>query len=305
MNSSPLAAVFAALRQRGQLAFIPYQTAGFPTLADSLANLDRLAELGADVLELGIPFSDPMADGPTVQYTSQVALQQGVTLEAIIAALKQRNRGHEVGAGVPGSNSGAGAPARPSGGPLCPPTPGEVPAAIRERPGRSPAATCPIVMMSYVNVLMAYGRERLLADLPAAGVHGLIIPDLPHDEAEEWLAAARRHGVAIIFLVAPTSTDDRIREAAERSDAFLYAVSLTGTTGARDRLPEGLPTFLQRIRGVTDKPVVVGFGISKPEHVRELRGQADGVIVASRLLDAIRKQEDWARIARELQAATR
>jgi tryptophan synthase alpha chain len=248
---------FQTLRARNEMAFMPYQTAGFPTLDASLKNLGRLAEHGADLLEIGIPFSDPIADGPTIQYSSHVALENGVRLKDVIVALRQLD------------------------------------------------FPCPLVMMSYLNPLIAYGRERLFADLEAARVDGLIIPDLALEEADEWLGKARPHGISMIFLLAPTSTDERIARAAELTDGFLYAVSLTGTTGARHSLAAGLPEFLSRIRAMTDRPIVVGFGISSPEHVRALRGHADGVVVASRIIDAIRAGDEWTGLVKSLKAATR
>lgn len=248
---------FAKLRERGELAFMPYQTAGFPTLADSLANLRTLAECGADILEVGVPFSDPMADGPTIQHSSQVALEKGVTLRDTLAVLCNFD------------------------------------------------APCPLVMMSYLNPLMAYGRDELFKDMQAAGISGLIVPDLPLEEADQWLTPAREHGVSIVFLLAPTSTDKRIARAAELTDSFIYAVSLTGTTGARDALYSGLPKFLDRIRSATDKPIVVGFGISSPEHVKALHAHADGVVVASRIIEAIRRGDEWTGLAKELKAATK
>lgn len=251
-----LCETFDKLRSRDRLAFMPYQTAGFPTLDESLQNLRTLAECGADLLEIGIPFSDPIADGPTIQYSSQVALQSGVRLKTILAALKQS----------------------------------ELP--------------CPLVMMSYLNPLMAYGRRQLFVDMQAANIHGLIVPDLALEEADEWLGAARQRGVSMVFLLAPTSTDQRIARTAELTSSFIYAVSLTGTTGARAALYAGLPDFLNRIRAITDKPVVVGFGISAPEHIRALRGLADGVVVASRIIDAIRHGEEWTELVESLKAAT-
>jgi tryptophan synthase alpha chain len=248
---------FDKLRSRNELAFMPYQTAGFPTLEESLRNLRILAEHGADLLEVGIPFSDPIADGPTIQYSSQVALDNGVRLKGILAALRRL----------------------------------ELP--------------CPLVMMSYLNPLMAYGREELFADMQAARIAGLIVPDLALEEADGWLASAWEHGVSIAFLLAPTSPDDDIRRTAEFTTGFIYAVSLTGTTGVRKALHAGLPSFLKRIRAVTDKPIVVGFGISVPEHIRVLRGQADGVVVASRIIDAIRRGEEWTGLVESLKAATR
>ncbi len=248
---------FETLRRRDELAFMPYQTAGFPTLEQSIDNLRLLAAHGADLLEIGIPFSDPIADGPTIQYASQVALQNGTRLRDALAALRRV----------------------------------ELP--------------CPLVLMSYLNPLMAYDRDKLLADLQAARISALIVPDLSLEEAGEWLDAVREHGISIVFLLAPTSTDERIRRAAELTDDFIYAVSLTGTTGARDALHAGLPKFLGRIRAVTDKPVVVGFGISAPEHMRALRGLADGAVVASRIIDAIRRGDEWIGLVESLKAATR
>ncbi|MBU0617525.1 MAG: tryptophan synthase subunit alpha [Planctomycetes bacterium] len=248
---------FETLRGRDELAFMPYQTAGFPTLEKSVENLRVLGEHGADLLELGIPFSDPIADGPTIQYSSHAALANGVRLRDVLATL------------------------------------------------RNVELPCPLVMMSYLNPLMAYGRERLFADMRTARISGLIVPDLSLEEAGEWLAAAREHGISIVFLLAPTSTDERIRRTAELTDDFIYAVSLTGTTGARDALYTGLPVFLKRIKAVTDKPIVVGFGISTPEHVRALRGHADGVVVASRIIDAIRRGDEWTGLVESLKAATR
>lgn len=248
---------FDKLRGRGELAFIPYQTAGYPTLTDSISNLRRLAEAGADIVELGIPFSDPMADGPTIQYTSQIALENGVTLRDTLGALK----------------------ASPPG--------------------------CAVVVMSYLNPLLAIGRDNVCAALADAGVSGLIVPDLAPEEADAWREATSRAGVDLIFLLAPTSTDARIRAVTAQASGFVYAVSIAGTTGARRALSAELPTFLRRVRDATDLPVVVGFGISKPEHVHALRDVADGVIVASRLLDAMRQDEDWEALARSLKQATR
>jgi tryptophan synthase alpha chain len=252
-----LGKTFETLRARGEMAFMPYQTAGFPTLEQSLQNLGLLAGVGADLLEIGIPYSDPIADGPTIQYASQVALQGGVRLRTALAALRET------------------------------------------------ALPCPLVLMSYINPLLAYGLPRLFADLRAAHITGLIVPDLPLEEAEEWLTLGRQHDVSLVFLLAPTSTDARIGKVAEHTDSFIYAVALTGTTGARPELSATLPAFLGRIRAVTDKPIVVGFGIAAPEHVRALQGLADGVVVASRLIDAIRRNEEWAGLARSLKQATR
>jgi tryptophan synthase alpha chain len=252
-----LGEAFTNLRARGELAFVPYQTAGYPTLDESIANAKTLAALGADILEFGVPFSDPMADGPTIQYSSQVALENGVTLEMVLDRL--------------------------AADPL----------------------PLPVVLMSYLNPLLAHDRAALFDKLRCAGVAGLIVPDLPVEESEDWLADGRKHGIDLIFLLAPTNSDERIRKIAARAAGFIYAVAVIGTTGARESLYDGLPAFLERIRAVSDLPIVVGFGISRPEHVRALHGQVDGVIVASRLIDAIRRGDDWKPLAASLKAATR
>jgi tryptophan synthase alpha chain len=152
---------------------------------------------------------------------------------------------------------------------------------------------------------LAYDCEALIGDMCRAGLSGLIVPDLPLDEAGEWLAATRKSGLALIFLIAPTSSDERIRRIAEHSDGFIYAVSLAGTTGMRDGPNLALPDYLARIRRITDKPIAVGFGISKPEHVRALRGQADGAVIGSRLVQAIEHGEDLTALMHSFQAATR
>lgn len=252
-----LAETFARLRERDELAFIPYQTAGYPTLDESLANARALAGAGADIIELGVPFSDPMADGPTIQYASQVALAGGVTLTKVLERLA------------------------------------------------ADALPVPVVLMSYLNVLLAYQRDALFGKLRDAGVCGLIVPDLPIEEADDWIAAGREHGIDIVFLLAPNSTERRIAQVAERARGFIYAVARLGTTGARQKLDDELPDMLARIRAATDLPIVAGFGLSSPAHVRALRGRVDGVIVASRLIDAMRHGEDWKQLAADLKAATR
>jgi tryptophan synthase alpha subunit len=156
-----------------------------------------------------------------------------------------------------------------------------------------------------LQTLLAYGRAKLLADLRRAGLAGLIVPDLPLEEAGEWLTEARAHDQSLVFLVAPTSDDERIRRIAQESDAFIYAVSVAGTTGVRDEANPQLKSYLARIRRVTDKPVAVGFGISTPDHIRALRGQADGAVIGSRLVQAIERGEDGTALIKSLKQATR
>lgn len=253
---NPIHDTFAALKQRDELALLAYLTAGFPTLETSLDHVQTAAQ-HADIIEIGIPFSDPIADGPTIQYASQVALDQGATLRKILPALRERKIDR------------------------------------------------PLVFMSYLNPLLAYGRERLLAELPPAGVHGLIIPDLPVEEADEWVAATRAANVSLVFLAAPTSDEARLENIARKSDGFVYAVSVTGITGARATMNDALPDYLGQLRRMCRQPVCVGFGISQPTHIQRLRGMADGAIVGSRLIDAIRQQEDLSSLLKALKHATR
>lgn len=255
--ASPIEAAFRACRGRGEIALIPYLTGGFPTLPEFARHLEAVAAAGADVIEVGIPFCDPIADGPTIQYSSQVALAAGARLPAIFETLK------------------------------------------------SVKVAQPLVFMSYLNPLLAYGLPRLLADMRTAGASGLIVADLPVDESDEVLAAARAAGVDLIFLAAPTSPDERLAAIAERASGFVYAVSRTGTTGVRTEIESGLDSLLSRLRATVRAPIAVGFGISTPAHVHGLRGRADGAIVGSRLVDAIRNGEDIGQVAAGLKAATR
>ena len=239
------------------MALMPYVTGGFPSLAAFTRVVETLAESGADVIEVGIPFSDPIADGPAIQYASEMALRGGATVRRIVDAL----------------------------------APLDLP--------------CPVVLMSYLNPLLAYGMARFLGDCHRIGTAGLIVPDLPFDESDEWREACRGAGVRLIQLAAPTSPDARIRRIARQSSGFLYCVSLPGTTGVRAELPKDLTAFLERVKRHTDLPTAVGFGISTPDHVRALVGRTEGVIVGSRVIEAIRHNEDLPKLIREFKAATR
>ncbi len=248
---------FADLRRRKEMALITYTMGGFPTLLESLDRLVTMAECGADILEVGVPFSDPIADGPTIQHASQHALRHGTTLEDILSGLHSMD--------------------------------------VQQ----------PIVLMSYLNPLLAYGRERLLDDIQSNGINGLIIPDLPIEEASDWVACADSADFSLICLVAPTSPDERVQAIARQSSGFLYCVSVAGTTGVRSELGPELDSLLDRARKATDMPVAVGFGVSSPDHVRALRGKADGVVVGSRIIKAISEGEDMPRLVRALKEATR
>jgi tryptophan synthase alpha chain len=260
-----IAAAFAACKAQGRAAFIPFVTGGYPTMARTEELLYALAEGGADLIEIGIPFSDPLADGATVQHTSQVALEQGTTL-ADCFALVQRVR---------------------AGG-----------------------LSAPIVFMGYANPFYQYGLDRLARDAADIGVDGFIVPDLAIEESDEFLEPLRAQGRELIFMLAPTSTDARIDAAAARASGFIYCVSLVGVTGARDQLSDDLQAYLERVRRHTDVPLVVGFGISRPEHVRAVAALADGVVVASALINHVDRLPPDEQVAgaaafvRELAAAT-
>ncbi len=225
--------------QSSRAAFMPYAVLGYPTPEMSLEVVQTLVEAGADLLELGVPFSDPLADGPTIQAATQRALENGITLARCI----------------------------------------EMVAKLRTTGVKTPA-----LLMSYVNPIMAYGVARCVADSAAAGVDGFIVPDLPPEEAGELAAACQKHNLALVYLLAPTSSPERIALVAEQARGFIYLVSLTGVTGARDKLSTGLAEFVARVRAVTDKPLAIGFGIGSGTQAAAAARLADGVIVGSALV---------------------
>lgn len=236
-----LDATFARLREQGELGLFPYLMTGFPSPAACAELLDALAEGGADGIELGVPFSDPLADGATLQRVGAAALQQGGSIEMALDLLR----------------------------------------------GFRPRHQAPILLMSYLNPILAYGPDRLARVGAEAGLDGLIVPDLPIEEAEVLRGKLDAAGLHLINLVAPTSTADRMASVARTASGFIYCVALIGVTGARSSLSDELPAFLARVRRECPQPLVVGFGISQPEHVAGIRGQADGVIVGGALADLI------------------
>ena len=226
----------------GKTVLAPFVTIGFPDVDTSVAVAEALLESGGDLLELGVPFSDPLADGPTVQKTSFRALEQGVNLGTCLGAVRRlRARGIEA----------------------------------------------PLVLMGYFNPFLRYGLSEFVRDAADAGVDGVIVPDLPPEEAGPLNEFCRSNDVYLIPLLAPTSTDDRILQACKQAKGFIYCVSLTGVTGAREELQSGIEALVARIRRHTDLPVLVGFGVSKREHVEAIAQFADGAVFASALLDAI------------------
>jgi tryptophan synthase alpha chain len=244
------------LRARRELALVCYMTAGFPSLAESLRTLEQMAESGADVLEVGIPFSDPVADGPAIQRASGHALRNGTTLEAVLKEI--------TGLRV----------------------------------------SVPLVLMSYLNPLIAFGRRRLFASLRDAGFSGLIVPDLPIDEWHDWLPLCRDFAVPLIPMVAPTTRIERIRHVGKLAVPFVYCIRLAGTTGTRPIETDGVVSFLNRVRSAVSRPLMAGFGITGPDDVRALRGHADGVVIGSRLIEAIDKGEDVGKLVKSLKFAT-
>ena len=238
---SRISETFAKLKREGRTAFIPYVTIGFPEPGMTEKLVPALVEAGADLVELGVPFSDPIAEGPTIQRASFKALENGVTLKHCFAAAR----------------------------------------AIRAK------TEVPLLFMGYYNSVFGYGIERYISEASAAGIDGLILPDLPLEEAGEVLEPCRKAGLDLILFIAPTSTDERIRQVAQIATGFIYCVALTGVTGARSTMSEYLPELLARIRGYTDTPLAIGFGISRPEHFAAVGQIADAGIVGSALLDVI------------------
>lgn len=240
---SRLATALAHARADGRAAVLPYFMLGYPTLADSVACVRAAMDAGADAVEVGIPFSDPLADGPVIQHAAQVALDRGATPEACLAAISTLT-----------------APEAP-----------------------------PIVLMTYFNLLLARGLARTLRRLRAAGVAGLVIPDLTLEALGAWRGDLDASGLDLVHLVAPTSTPARVRAIARASRGFLYLVSVTGVTGVRRGPNRDLPAFVSRVRGLAGAlPLCVGFGIAGPREARAAAAVADGVIVGSALVEILR-----------------
>lgn len=232
---------FKQLKAHNKKALVAFITSGDPDLNTTGKLVLSLEQSGADIIELGVPFSDPMADGPTIQAASQRALKKGVNLAKILSLVSQVRKTSSV----------------------------------------------PLALMTYYNPVLRYGEKRLMEDCGKSGVDGIIIPDLPPEEAKPLIQAARKNYVATIFFVSPTSTSERTRLANRLSRGFIYYVSLTGVTGARKGLPADIRANLRRVKKICDKPVCVGFGISTPKQVRAVAKFSDGVIVGSAIVKKI------------------
>jgi tryptophan synthase alpha chain len=256
---SRLAPLFSACRDSDRAAFIGYLPTGYPDVQTSIAAMTTLVECGCDVIEVGVPYSDPGMDGPTIASASEAALRGGVRVRDTMTAVE--------------TISAAG--------------------------GRA-------VVMTYWNPVLRYGVDAFARDLAAAGGHGLITPDLIPDEAEQWLTASDEHGLDRIFLVAPSSTPQRLAATIEASRGFVYAASTMGVTGARDVVSRTAPELVRRVRAVSDIPVGVGLGVRSRRQAAEIAGYADGVIVGSALVSALAEGMPTLRaLAEELAAGVR
>ncbi|GAB4457335.1 MAG: tryptophan synthase subunit alpha [Anaerolineales bacterium] len=232
--------------------FMPYFPLGYPDLETSIDVIESLAKNGADLIEVGLSFSDPLADGPVIQRATQIALEKGITVRKSLTAVKElRHRGVDI----------------------------------------------PLILMGYYNPMLAYGLEKFVRDAQEAGADGFIIPDLPMEEAEEFTSAAG--DLPLIPMLAPTSPDERMERIARNAQGFIYLVSVTGVTGERTSISEGLGELIAQVREHTSAPVCVGFGISTPEQAKEVGKMADGVIVGSTCVKTIGGSENPVRAARE------
>jgi tryptophan synthase alpha chain len=245
---------FQDLRQANRKAFIPYITAGDPDLATTRELILALDRAGADIIELGVPFSDPIADGPVIQRATERALASGTTLKDILRLGKE----------------------------------------VREK------SQVPLLIMSYYNPLLRYGLEKMAADLKASGYDGVLATDLTVEESDRFVGIMSAAGLNTVFLVAPTSSPERIRKIAATSTGFLYAVSRTGVTGERQELSSELSGFLQELRRHTDVPIAVGFGISRPEHVRAVWREADAAVVGSAMVRVVEENSGRKDVADEI-----
>ena len=252
---SQISAVF----KPGHKALIAYITLGYPTLETSYQAAVTLAGSGCDIIELGIPFSDPLADGTTIQKASYQALKQGITVPACLDTARRLSQ----------------------------------------------QITTPLVFMGYFNPILSFGIEAFSQAAAKAGVSGLIIPDLPPEEGTELELTTQRLNLDLIYLIAPTSTEDRISLVSARSRGFIYLVSLTGVTGARQTLPPELDDFVSRVRAKARQPLCVGFGISSPEQAKRVAQVADGVIVGSRLIQLIDEDTTFATLQSFIQCLRR
>ncbi|MBI5050706.1 MAG: tryptophan synthase subunit alpha [Nitrospirae bacterium] len=243
---SKISQVFKKAKKTGKKVLIPYIMAGDPTLENTKRFVKEIEEAGADIIELGVPFTDPLADGPTIQRAGERALAQGVTLRKVLALVEEVRQHVQI----------------------------------------------PLILMTYYNPVFKYGIEAFAKEAVRAGVDGVIIPDLIPDEADDFIAYARQDKLDTIFLLAPTSTEDRIKKVAKASTGFIYYVSITGITGARLLVDDAMKNTLTLIQTITQNPIAVGFGVSSPEDAATVASLADGVIVGSAIVRLISENRD-------------
>jgi len=239
---------FKQLREEGKSAFIPFLTAGYPNKATSLELIKKTAHSGADILEIGIPYADSLADGPVLQRASEIALEQGTKVKDVFQLIKE----------------------------------------VRKE------INTPLVVLVYYNIIYRYGLNNFVQQATAVGIDGLLVPDLPLEEAELLLEECQKTGLHLISMLAPTSTEERIKKIVEKAEGFIYCVSLTGVTGVRNELNNSLNKWINFLQTYTDKPLAVGFGISTPEQAGQVAKMADGVIVGSALVSLIEQNTEKA-----------
>ncbi|MBI5846393.1 MAG: tryptophan synthase subunit alpha [Nitrospirae bacterium] len=237
---------FELLRKENRKAFIAYIMAGDPGIQRTKEMVRILEDCGVDIIELGVPFSDPLADGPTIQAAAQRALEAGTTLHTVIDLVAELRKTTQI----------------------------------------------PIILMTYYNPIFKYGEEQFVEDASSAGVDGIIVPDLPPDEAEGMMKLAKKRPFDLIFLLAPTSTDDRIAKVGQASRGFIYYVSITGITGSKLSLDPAIESHMNRIRSASDTPVAVGFGIATPDEASLVARFADGVIIGSAIVKRINESDE-------------
>jgi len=251
--------LFECLKREGRKGLIAYLTAGDPSPDRTPDLVEALVRGGADLIELGVPFSDPIADGPVIQRAGERALKAGATLRGVLEIARE----------------------------------------IRVR------SDAPLLLFTYLNPVLRYGLERLAGDAAAAGIDGCLLTDASVEEAHEYIGAMRRHGLDTVFLAAPTSTERRLKLVAQYSSGFVYLVSRTGVTGERESLSGAVAPLVQAMRAVTDLPLAVGFGISRPEHVAELGRLVEAVVVGSAFVRMIERNIDNASLEIQLESLTR
>jgi len=257
--TSRITRCFEELRRKGELGIVTFITAGDPSLEATERFVLALADAGADLIELGVPFSDPIADGPTIQRSSERALRAGTSLHSVLSLVSH----------------------------------------LREK------TEAPLVLFSYFNPVLQMGLEKFASESASAAVDGVLITDLTTEEGSDYRMILHAKGVETIFLASPTTNDDRLKLIAEASSGFLYLISRTGVTGAKDTLPEDLPALIRRARAVTSLPLAVGFGISLPGHVSILGGLADAAVVGSALVSEIERATSIGRASQAISERVR